>query len=315
MKQKIYIFGLVTALIIITGTTFKVNHFPGAGILLTIGLSTLVLIFLPAALINNYRMEESRQNLSLYIVTWLTCFVIFTSMLFKIQHWPFAGILLTIALPFPYIVFLPVFLTVTSKNKNFNIYNTVFILLLLALNSVFSALLSLNVSKATIDDSYNISRNYIRVETILKQIPDNLQQSPVNLKIDEVLKIVNKYQDLILKQEGISREQWNKNPGNLWRAETGRIAANALLKENEPFPGEKLQTGLKNLICEFEKSPGYEEIARSAPIIFDYREAGNGGDPWERQSFTYNPLSWALIYLDGLETNLYMIKASVPAMN
>jgi hypothetical protein len=27
------------------------------------------------------------------------------------------------------------------------------------------------------------------------------------------------------------------------------------------------------------------------------------------------PLSWALIYLDGLETNLHMIKASVPAVD
>src|ERR1035437_2749595 len=255
MKQKIYILGVISAIIISTGVILKVNHWPAAQILITAGTMILVLIFFPAALINNYKAEGNAQNRLLYIVTYITCFVVFTAMLFKIQHWPFAGILLTIALPFPYIVLLPVFLTVTSKNKNFNIYNTVFILLLLALNSVCSARLSLNVSKATIDDSYNISRNYIRVETILKQIPDNLQQSPVNLKIDEVLKIVTKYQDLILKQEGISREQWNKNPGNLWRAETGRIAANALLKENEPFPGEKLQTGLKNLIREFEKSP------------------------------------------------------------
>ncbi len=315
MKQKIYIFGLVTALIIITGTTFKVNHFPGAGILLTIGLSTLVLIFLPAALINNYRMEGSRQNLSLYIVTWLTCFVVFAAMLFKMQHWPLAGILITLALPFPYIVFLPVFLAVTSKNKNFNIYNTVFVLLLLALNSVFSALLSLNVSKATIDDSYNISRNYTRLEEVMKQLPERHQLSSVNLKIDEVLKIVNQYKDLILNQEGLSGEQWNNNPGNLWRPESGRIAANALFNENEPFPGEKLQTGLKNLILEFEKSPGYESLARSAPLILDYNEAGYGGDPWARQVFINSPLSWALIYLDGLETNLYMMKESFPEMN
>ena len=149
----------------------------------------------------------------------------------------------------------------------------------------------------------------------MKQLPGRHQQSSVNLKIDEVLKIVNQYQDLILNQEGLSGEQWNNNPGNLWRPESGGIAAKALLKENEPFPGEKLQTGLKNLILEFEKCPGYEGLARSAPLILDYSEAGYGGDPWARQVFTNCPLSWVLIYLDGIETNLYMIKASVPAMN
>src|SRR5450759_349254 len=210
MKQKIYIFGVVTALIVFAGTIFKVNHFPGAGILLTIGLVTLVLLFIPVALINHYKAEEPRQNLLLYIVTWLTCFVVFTAMLFKIQHWPYAGIFLTVAMPFPYVVFLPVFLTVTSKNKNFNIYNTVFVLLLLALNSVFSALLALNVSKDTLVDSYNISRDYNKVEAAMVQLPVIVNESAVNVKIDEIIKITNDYQDLILKHEGMNREEWEK---------------------------------------------------------------------------------------------------------
>ena len=162
MKQKIYILGVITAMIISTGVILKVNHWPAAGILITAGTLILVLIFLPVALINNYKAEGNNQNRVLYIVTYITCFVVFIGMLFKIMHWPYAGIGLFIALPFPYIVFLPVFLVVTAKNKNFSIYNTVFVLLLLALNSVFSALLALNVSKETINDSYNISRDYIR---------------------------------------------------------------------------------------------------------------------------------------------------------
>jgi hypothetical protein len=311
MKQKIYILGLVNTFIIVAGTIFKVNHFPGAGILLTIGIVTLTLIFIPLALINNYKKEGNRQNMSLYFVTWLTCFVIFTAMIFKIQHWPLAGTLLFIALPFPYLVFLPVFLMVTSKIRNFYIFNTVFVLLLLAVNSIFSALLALNVSKTRIDDSYNLSRNYIRLETVLKQLPERHQQSPVNLKIDEVLKIVNEYQDKILKQEGLSKEQWNSNPGNLWRPEARGVAADAILNPDGPFPGEELHTALKDLILEFEKSPGYENLAKAAPLIFDYSEGGYGGDPRTEKDFALSPLSWALIYLDGLEANLEMIKVSV----
>lgn len=144
MKQKIYLLGLATTIVIFSGTIFKINHWPGAQILLTVGLMTLIFFFLPAALINNYKAQETRQNLPLYIVTWLTCAIVFTSMLFKISHWQGAGILLTIALPFPYVVFLPVFLITTSKIKNFNIYNTVFVLFLMALTSVFSVLLGLS---------------------------------------------------------------------------------------------------------------------------------------------------------------------------
>lgn len=314
MKQKIYIFGLINALIIFTGAMFKIEHWPAAGILLAIGIVSFVLLFLPVALISNYKKEENRHFLSLYIVTWLTCFIVFTSMLFKIQHWPLTPFFLTIALPFPYVVFLPVFLTVTSKIKNFNIYNTIFVLLLLALNSVFACLLALNVSKDKVEDSYNLSRNYVRMEKVLKQLPDNHNEASVSMKVDEALKIVNDYKYKILKQEGLTMDEWNNNPGNLWRPEIGGMAVNALFIPHGPYPGKELQTSLQSLIDEFKKSPGYEKLAKSAPLIFDYKEHSGDEDPWVYQVFLYSPLAWALIYLDGLETNLLMIKASVHSL-
>jgi hypothetical protein len=64
MKQKIYIIGVVTVVTVFTGAIFKVNHYPGAGVLLIAGLVSLV----------------------------------FLSMLFKLMHWPYAGVLLTITL-------------------------------------------------------------------------------------------------------------------------------------------------------------------------------------------------------------------------
>jgi len=312
MKQKIYIFGFITTLIVFTGAIFKIQHWPGAGILLTVGLSILVLLFLPIALINNYKADRLKQNLSLYIATYITCFVVFTGMLFKIQHWPFAGIALTIALPFPYIVFLPVFLSVTSKNKNFSIYNVVFVLSLLALNSVFSVLLALNVSKATVNDSYNLSQDYNKLEKAILQIPGNAQQSAVNQKIDNVIKIVNEYEDLILKEEGITREQWVSNPDNLWRPEVRGIAANTLAVTYEPpIPiGGQLSDGLLALMSELNNTRGYEEFAKAAPVIFDYNSKTENVLDWGQRIFAYNNMSWTLIYLDGLKANLYLIKGA-----
>jgi hypothetical protein len=311
MKQKTYIFGVLTALIIFTGAIFKINHWAGAGIMLTTGLATLVLIFIPVALINNYKAEGNRQNRLLYIVTSVTCFVVFTAMLFKIQHWPYAGLLLTVALPFPYVVFLPVFLIVTSRNKNFSIYSMVFILLLLAGNSVFTALLSLNVTKDRISDSYNLSRNYNRLETVLSQTPDTITESPLAVKIDEVLKIVYEYKELILKQEGISAVQWNNDAGSLVRPDSKGLAAHALLDAGEPEPGTRLMDGLNGLVNEIKKTSGCEELAKEAPVIFDTVSPTGREDDWCSWKFADNNLSWVLIYLDGLETNLKMIRATV----
>lgn len=144
MKQKLYSLGLATAGLLTLGTIFKINHWPAAAVMITAGLLSFVLLFLPAALVNNYKANGTPENRILYIVTYLTSFVVFIAMLFKIMHWPGAGWGLIIALPFPYVVFLPVYLVVTSKYKSHNIYNTVYILLLLALNSTFAALLAIH---------------------------------------------------------------------------------------------------------------------------------------------------------------------------
>lgn len=314
MKQKIYFLGLIAAMIMSMGALFKVNHWPAAAIMMTTGTLILVLLFLPAALINHYRAEGNKQNKLLYIVTWITCFVVFTAMLYKIMHWPYAGLVLVVALPFPYVVFLPVFLSVTSKNRNFNIYNTVFVLLLLALNSVFAALLSLNVSKQTVVDSYSISRNYSKTEAAMADLPVTTNQSPVNAKIDEILKITSDYQDLILKHEGLTREQWKKDPGNLLRPDNVNTASGILADNGEMPAGINLARAINELISLMEQTKGYEATAKALPSILGSGATDENDPAW---AFSFRniviPLSWALIYFDGVETNLKMIKASTPS--
>jgi len=179
---------------------------------------------------------------------------------------------------------------------------------LLAINSVFSALLALNASKTTIDDSYTLSQNYNRLEIILTQFPVSKNQSDVCNKIDEVLKIVNDYQNLILKHEGITQEDWIKDPGTLARPDARQVVQDALLKSNEDYAGQRLESGLQSLILEFEKCPELKNLAISAPLIFDYKDHKDRIGP---SIFELGPLAWNLIYLDGLEANLKMIKATI----
>lgn len=311
MKEKIYISGWIILVIILTGTIFKLAHLAGAGILLTAGIASLVLLFLPVALANNYKTEGNRQNLILYIMTWITCFIVFTAMLFKIQHWPFAGLLLTIALPFPYVVFLPVFLSVTSKNKNFNIYHTVFVLALLAVNSVLSGLLSLNVTRDRIYDSYNISSHYNNLEKVLNRIPVGYSGSPVVIKVDEALKLLDDYRNIILTQVSIAGKQWNNDPEALKKPESRGLAATALIVSGEPSPGSRLFNCLNDLVVQMENTPGCEELAKAAPAIMDLRVPPALNLDWGNWKFNSNNLAWVLTYLDGLETNLNLIKVSL----
>jgi len=309
MKQKIYNLGLGTTLIVFLGTLFKVNHWPGAGPLLFTGILILVFIFLPVALINNYKTDGDNRNRILYIATWLTSFVVFISMLLKIQHWAGAEIALIVSLPFPYLVFLPVFLIVTSRNRNHNIYNTVSVLFLLVIISCFSALLALNVSKERMVDSLGISHNYNRMKNALNSMQMS-QQSPVIQKIDGLITTSGEYRNVYLDYYDITSEQWNSDPEVLWTSGSLQKSGYNIREEAESVRNNLL-TGLSELILLLEKTPGCEELSTAAPVIFGLRKTQNGSYNWD-SDLIFSPVQpWLLTYLDGLETNLKIIRATI----
>jgi hypothetical protein len=312
MKQKIYTLGLITTSAIVIGGLLKINHWPGAAYFLIIGIVMLVLVFLPLALRNHYRTEGERKNLLLYIVTWVTGFVVFGGMLFKTMHWPGAGIALTISLPFPYVVFLPVFLVSTSRDKNFDINNTVAVLCLLAAVSIFSALLALNVSKEKINDSMELSASYNRLEKVLDELPAPAGKAAVMNKYNDLLMIVDDYQNRIFTTDGITEQQWIDDPWSLKRPETADFVNKALItgKGKNSTLDLRLQTGLGDLVSELENSAPNEKIAGNVPLIFNYMATPGNKFGWTEDNLIVSPGVWSVIYLDGLETTLKLLRAA-----
>lgn len=311
MKQKIYTLGLLNTLIIFAGAIFKFMHWPGAGILLTIGITTLVTAFLPIALINSYKSKQSKDFKLLYIITWITCLVVFTAMLFKIQHWPYAGIALFIALPFPYLVFLPVFLATAGKNRNTSIYDIVYMLFLLVLNSVFSALLSLNVTYQRIEDSINIAVNYNRIEDNIGMFSQKSEDSAVCLRIDKVLEVIDEYRSMILTGGNITKAQWKSNPALLQYPDSRQTAYIILSEAGENHDGNKLEAALYDLENTIRTTPGFESLSTALSSVINPSTDDMTHPLNVTMNITGSYLGWGLIYLDQLETNLKIIKATL----
>jgi hypothetical protein len=309
MKQKLYILGYITLAVIIMGVVFKVNHFPGAGYMLIAGITTFTLIFMPLALADNYKSSEKPDSKLFYIVTWLTVFVVFTAMLFKIQHWQYAGLLLAVSLPFPYLVFLPVFLATAARREKASIFNTVMVLLLLVLNTVFSGLLSFGPSKELIDDSYEYPHSLNYLEASLKDSYKYESTTSLGKAIDEALLTIGSYQELILEAEGLTVEEWEMNKGRLNRPDSKAVADFAIINSGD-F-GVKLYNELNKVTEELELSNKFSAIAVSAPYLLGYFDYIGNQHGWAFTSFSENNLLWAMTYLDGLQTNLLMIKALI----
>ena len=310
MKQKIYSLGLLTAIVAVLGCIFKINHWPGAGILLLLGIFLLVFLFLPLALRNHYLGEGNMKNKFLHIITWVTCLVVFVSMLFKVMHWPGAGVALIIALPFPYLVFLPAYIVTAARNRDSNIHNTVYVLLLLAGFSVFSLLLALNVSREKIDISMDLSRNYNRVEEMLDRAVPSVGQGESGNEIDELLMVINDYQKLIFSSEGITEQQWENDPWLLSRPEYTDVASQALITHGEqPALDTRLEQALQKYLSSPEAGATDAAINREVPVILHMEATSQGPYEWTRRTFAESTRVWSVIYLDALETNMKLLRA------
>lgn len=157
MKNKLYIWGVVCVLIILIGCMFKISHWTGAGIILTLGFFLFTFVFMPLALVKSFRTETDKKLATLYVIAYISVLIVTVGALFKIQHWPGAGMLMMISIPLPFVLFLPGYLLSIRKNKQLNYNNLLLVLFFFAYFAVITALLALNVSKDVIDEYVDVT--------------------------------------------------------------------------------------------------------------------------------------------------------------
>ncbi len=109
MKNFTYIFGLMAALLTVLGSFFKRMHWPGAAILITVGIVLVVLVFLPLYFISMQKEQVEKKNPIYAIVGYLTIALLLAGALFKIMHWPGAGRMLQVGTGFLIVGFIPLY--------------------------------------------------------------------------------------------------------------------------------------------------------------------------------------------------------------
>ena len=121
MKKTMKISGIAGTVMLGFASLFKIMHWPGAGILLVLGALTLAFIFMPSALGVLWKETHNSKRLLLYISAFLSGMFFIMGVLFKIQHWPGAGFILTLATLSAIFFFIPALTVVRfrdSENKS-----------------------------------------------------------------------------------------------------------------------------------------------------------------------------------------------------
>ena len=97
MKNTMKISGIAGTILLGFAALFKIQHWAGAGIMLTLGALSLAFVFLPSSLRVLWKETHNRNRLFLFISAFIAGFFFILGTVFKIQHWSGAGILLLLA--------------------------------------------------------------------------------------------------------------------------------------------------------------------------------------------------------------------------
>lgn len=131
MKKTTGIIGIITSVLVIAGTLFKVNHMPGASIMLVLGVVGVALAVLPMLLKISLSTESSSLTKGTLWVGYLSGVVLCLATISKIMHWPSAEVLKVVGLVGLTFIFFPLYMIKsyqTSENRLLAISKSLLIL-------------------------------------------------------------------------------------------------------------------------------------------------------------------------------------------
>lgn len=324
MNATMKISGYVSSILIFIGGFFKTMHWPGAGPTLVLGAVFFTLLFLPLMFVLKYKAEPSdNRSVLLNTVGAISLMLVFTSLLFKLMHWPGTLMLAVAGCSLLLLFYLPIYVAkvYTKTTNKINANST--IIILIAGVGFFLVAAKGDLSKGIVESFVKIN-NYTNqslsfIEFQNQKMYQKLNQNKLidsatsnrlrllreeTEQLDAYIKKLKIY--LIAHVEQLSEAEAEEatvrledlNTGMSWAStsylllnkESGNADYNAyVLKANI----EKYKAVLAKVVPQFTAS------------ILDTGETGDTGkEPWEFNTFDKQPLALVIYKLTQLELNL-----------
>ena len=173
MKKIMIISGAFSAFTTFTGALFKVMHWPGASILLILGLTAMSFLFLPLMFTLKMKEKQNRKDKFILGAGSVVAVTLALTAMFKIMHWPGASIMVYATLGLLLLLFLPVFFISGVKDPNTKVSTIVTSVLILAGTGLMLVMVkggpSLTLSKATVNQMRNENATLQEVKSFISQ--------------------------------------------------------------------------------------------------------------------------------------------------
>lgn len=217
MKKIMLISGSLSASLLSLGILFKFMHWPGAAIIVFVGVILLSLVFLPLLFV--LKAKEKKENKEKVVIGLgaLAAISLSLGVLFKIMHWPLANVLCIAALFIIVFLFLPIYYFSGIKNPATKVNTIVSSILIISGSALILTL---------VRSPYGTQKLYAentRTYLINEQILEN-EQKLLSLQNESISQDLKKSSDWLytfcqdLKEKALQKEtganSFSINPDN-----------------------------------------------------------------------------------------------------
>jgi len=113
----IYISAFISGMLFIIGVVSKVQHWPLAGLILTFAALSGIILLIPSVLTAKLAGQTDKRKLPVYLLGAAGLVFYILAILFKIQHWPLATLLLALGSIIIFFVVFPWYTRITWKDE------------------------------------------------------------------------------------------------------------------------------------------------------------------------------------------------------
>ena len=117
MRNTMKISGIAGTVLFGLAALFKIQHWPLAGVMMTLGAFILALIFLPSALGVLWKETHNKNRILLFVSGFIAGAFFITGTLFKVQHWPGADVVIMISVLAALLLFFPAVISMILKDE------------------------------------------------------------------------------------------------------------------------------------------------------------------------------------------------------
>jgi hypothetical protein len=120
MKKSMKMIGVLAMALMAFGALFKIGHWPGASIMLTLSFFFTTLVFFPTLLYVIYKEVNQKKQVAIFIIAFISGALFMSGVLFKIMHWPEGNLLFFLGTALIAYLLIPVIIALNINNLKYN---------------------------------------------------------------------------------------------------------------------------------------------------------------------------------------------------